>query len=146
MLHPHKQTRCQIGTGKNTIRKLSCDKNGKTQTINKILVSAVFSSNPSNLAFKTACPATAGQVLPIRHQSQPEVCYAHVCSRGRIHNLALRRRSDRHMIRPAQGRLLAEKQLLRQLPKARERLRARRVSHGLPHECARPGHYKWRRQ
>jgi hypothetical protein len=51
----------QIGTGKNTIRKLSCDKNDKTQTNDEILVSAVFANNPSKLAIKTACPAKAGQ-------------------------------------------------------------------------------------
>jgi hypothetical protein len=56
----NKQVR-QIRPGKNTVRKLSCDKNSKTQTDDEILVSAVFSNNPSKLVIKTACPASVGQ-------------------------------------------------------------------------------------
>ncbi|KAG9191337.1 chitinase [Alternaria panax] len=51
----------RIGEGKNTIRKLSCDKNDKTQTNDEIVVSAVYAKNPTPHKVEVACPKSASQ-------------------------------------------------------------------------------------
>lgn len=58
---PKNREERRMGEGKNTIRRLSCDRNDKTQTNDEILVKAIYAANAKPTQIQRECPDKAKQ-------------------------------------------------------------------------------------